>query len=145
MAGGGLQIDIRMVGDVRLQKKMGRLTGKDQKKIVRKALRLAAKVVLPVAKALVPVRRRKLKDSLKIKALKAKRGKFGVVIRTGTREELGIPSGDRYYYPAAVELSTKNVPARSFLRASLKQKRREALAVMGSEIKRGFTSIWRAR
>ena len=142
---GGIGIDIRLLGDRALDRKMKRLTGPQQKKIVRRALRLAAKVVLPTAKSLVPVDRGTLKKTLKIKALKQKRGKFGIVITTGTRDELGIASDDPFYYPAAVELGTKNVSAQSFLRASLKTKRREALAVLVREIKRGFTEIWRAR
>ena len=96
-------IDIAVIGDKELQRKLKALDEKMQKKIVRKALRQAAKPVLSAARLLCPENTGRLRASLKLKVRRQKRGVFGVEVITGTRQELGIRANDPYYYPAAVE------------------------------------------
>ena len=122
-------IDIRVLGDDKLAKKIAKLDRVAAGKIVRPGMRAAAQMVLPYVKAAVPEKTGNLKRSIKVKADKRKwaRSKAtGVNIQTGTREQLGIAADDKYYYPAAVEYGHGNVPARSYLRGPMDQHREAA-------------------
>ena len=118
--------DISLLGDKALAKKF-ELLGKEsaQRKVLRKPLREGAKIVLKAAKSRVPSKfskERKLKRSLKVKALKRSRIKFGSLVITGSREKLDISPSDLNYYPQAVEFgystAKRTVPAQSFLRSA---------------------------
>jgi len=130
-------IDISLTGDKALQKKLNRLPKVMQKKIVRKALREGARPVLASARSKAPVRTGAMKKSLKLRARRARRGNFGVEVRTGTRAELGIPENDPGYYPFSVEFGHGNVPAQPFMRPALDENREPALKIIGREIGRG--------
>ncbi len=133
----GKFIDISLMGDRKLQRKLKRLPIVVQRKIVRHALREAARPVLATAKALVPVDTGRLKKSLKIRSA-GKRGQAGIVVRTGTRAELGIPEDAKYFYPAALEFGHGNVPAYPFLRPALDQNRPRALKIIARELGAGI-------
>jgi len=135
-------IDISVLGDKKLQKQLKNIELKMQKKIVKKALRMGTKVVLARAKALVPVslgntQGKHLRDTLKIKAF-SKKGVFGSTVITGTREQLGIDANDRWYYPAHVELGTKKMSPRPYLRPALRNNVEKIKRIVGVEIKRGI-------
>jgi len=132
-------VDIRLLGDVELQRKLQRLPIVLQRKVVRESLRRGGKPVLEEAKRLVPADTGALKASIKLRATerggrKKRRGEFGVYVQTGTREELGISADAKYYYPAAVELGTDKMPARSYLRAAVDNKRAESIAIIAQEV-----------
>lgn len=121
-------IDIRGLGPndpkvKRLHKQLKRLDLRDQKKVIRKSMRKTIKIALNKMKARVPVKTGALKRSLKVRSEKTKRrSKFiGVYIRTGTREELGIDRDSPSYYPAHVELGTKNDRPSPWMRSSFKE------------------------
>lgn len=109
-------VDISMLGDKKLAKKLKKIDIKMQKKIVKGAIKDAAQPILVLAKAYAPVDSGKLKNSLKLKmgAKQSKRGSIGVRIETGTREQLGIDADDKYFYPAVLEFKVK-----SFLRRAI--------------------------
>ena len=131
-------VDIRLLGDKRLQAKLGKLVGPLQRKIVAKACMAAGQPVLEAARRMVPVKTGKLKGSLVLKKYSGKRGSFGADIATGTREELGIAPDDKFFYPAAVEFGHGNVPAHSFLRAGIDSQRGTAKAILKTEIASGI-------
>jgi HK97 gp10 family phage protein len=139
----GISIDLS--GDKALLKKFATLGVSVEKKVLRKALRKGGKPVLAKAKQLVPVDKGLLKRSLKLRAIKRSRREFGVRVMTGTREELGIPASDPYYYPAAVELGHRRAPPHSFLRAAMIQTEGTATAIIKREIARGVELEWNKR
>ena len=126
----GMGVDISFLGDKQLSRKLSRLDNKMQRSIVRKALRQAAAPVLGGAKALAPVLTGRMRDSLRIRASKGRRGTIGVVIETGKRDELGISKDDQYFYPTVIEYKYK-----SFMRASLDANQQAAFAIAKQFIK----------
>lgn len=152
-------IDISLLGDREAERKLHRLDVALQRKIVRAALRLGARPVRDEAKRLAPVLTGKMRDTITIKALRARRGNFGVQVQTGTRAQLGIEPNDPYYYPAAVEFghagpghgltpkerrrkrrveASKEIPANPFMRPALDNKAGEAKSAIAGAIRTGI-------
>jgi len=131
-------IDIRLLGDKQLQRKLTNLELAVQKKIVRKALRAGAKPMLATAKAKVNVDTGALKANIKIKALKrSRRGSFGVQVTTPPREKLGIAADDPGYYPAILEYGSATNRAQPFLRPAFDDNRSRSLDVVKETIASG--------
>ena len=134
-------------GDKELNAFLRRFPDKLQRTALNKALKTGAEIVLGDARRLVPVGKEhdrpglRLKQTLKIVRIKGKAAKnrgIGYKVVTGTRAELGIGPNEKYYYPAAVELGTKNrgdVGRRPFLRPALKNNESALMRVMRAEIK----------
>ena len=133
-------IDISLLGDKELTRKLHRLEIAVQRKIVRHALREGARPVLAAAQQNCPVQTGRLKASLKLRALKAKRGNFGVQVATGMRDELGIAADDPNYYPMSVEYGHGSVAAQPFLRPALDDNAQQAKAIIAREIGQGIES-----
>ena len=129
-------IDISLLGDKALQRKLNRLPQKIQKKVMRQALREGARPILAAAKTNAPVDTGRMKASLKLRSHKARRGNFGVEVRTGTRTELGIPEGATSYYPYSVEFGHGNVPAHPFMRPALDDNREVAEKLLKTKLRR---------
>ena len=149
--GGGFSIDISVLGDKKLAKRLNAFSKKLQTKIVKKAAREVGKDILAEAKTRTPVGPKKeagkhLKNTLKLRNLKKKKGQIGVLIATGTREELGIPTTDKYYYPAGIELGNVKVRAggRSFLRVSLENNRGPGIEKFKKAIQAGIRNASKA-
>lgn len=104
-------------------------------KVVRKAVRQAAKPVLKEARRLVPVKTGALRKSLKIKSAKRsrKRTSIGVEVVTGKQ----FFTGDTYY-GGMIEFGTKYIKPRSFLRDAAKAKENEAVSVFRQELRDGI-------
>ncbi len=118
-----------ITGQRKLDRKLRRLDRKVQRKFQRRALRAAAKIVHADAKARAPKRSGIMARQLKVRTGRTRRGQASVLVRTGTRKEMGnIPNTPKGgYYPAHVELGTKKRPAKPFLRPALAAKRDEAI------------------
>lgn len=94
--------NIRVTGEQDILRRLVTLPVKLQRKVIRQASRKAAKPVRARARALAPVRTGRLRRSIKLRSIRRnRRGRIGVNVLTGTREELGITAGG--YYPAAQE------------------------------------------
>lgn len=113
-------LDLAVLGDKALDERLDQLDKGAALKCVRPALRAGMKSLLPLILNLVPMGTGKLRGGKwTIRAARRKRGRVGVAILSPTREELGIPATDPYYYPAAVELGREGQPASSFMRSGL--------------------------
>jgi HK97 gp10 family phage protein len=132
-------IDISVVGDRELQRKLRRLEVKLQKKIVRNAINRAILPVRDKAKSLVPVDSGLLKRSIKRKT-GVKKGIARARIVTGTRIQLGIPVDAKGYYPAAIEygVPSQGKSANSFMRAAISALRTHVLQKTGDYIDEGI-------
>lgn len=99
---------VHFSGGPELKRQLEGLKKSFAKKVVNKAARAAARPILERAKANCPVDTGALKKSIKMRAVRSNRsGYAGVWIAPGTREELGIPQGAKYYYPSAVEFGRR--------------------------------------
>lgn len=94
---------ILITGDKELDRLLKGLPLAAQKKLSRKATRKAAKeIVLPDAKARVPVDTGELEESLVVKAIKRSRNRIGHMVATKD----GFYAGDQFY-GAFIEFGTK--------------------------------------
>lgn len=119
------RFNIELLGDKELSRRLQALPEKLERKVLRQALRAGANVALPAARQSAPVRSGRLQRSIRVRALRRRRGQLGVAVQTGRRTQLGIPPGARYYYPAAQELgfhvrgtSRRRIAGRRYMRGS---------------------------
>jgi Arc/MetJ family transcription regulator len=107
----GKFVDINVLGDEALARKLRKLPLKSQKKAVRPALRASAKRVKKYVidnisgspLAVVTGSYREAWRRSKVRVGKQRRGRIAVGIVYPTRSELDISPGDKYYYPFALE------------------------------------------
>lgn len=130
-------VDISMLGDKALVRKVSRFIGKKQRRIVSSAMRKAMKqIVLPQAIADAPVDTGRHQANIRVRAIR-KRGRrdprIGVEVRSGTRAQLGIPAGYKWYYPAILEFKTD-----PHLIPALEDNRERVLGRMRTEVGRGI-------
>lgn len=126
-AGSGAYVD----GDKELMQQLAGLEGKIGRKIAQGALRRAAKkVILPEAKAMVPVDTGQLEGSLKVKALARSRRVFGVAVVAGE----GFFKGEEFY-GGFVEFGTKHMEADPFLRPAGYANREKVLRLVVQDVK----------
>lgn len=110
------------------------LEPKLQNKAIQPALREGGKVIQISAK------QKAHRDSglnakfIKVKSLKRSRGRRGVMIQTGTREQLQIPKSDKGYYPFTEEFGTRKRPAHAYMKPALEEKKEEAIRAVGKEL-----------
>lgn len=140
------KVDISMIGDKDLERKLQRLDIQLQRSIVRTSMRQAMRQVRDEARNLVDVNTGRLRKSIKQKQ-RTRRGVTRSQIVTGTRGELGIPASARGYYPAALEYGYKragrHIAPRSFMRRALYNKKSRVLAEMAAHIRRKIDGVVR--
>ena|SRR3990167_5903813 len=129
-------LDIKMLGEKELQARLKKIEIKMQRKIVKGAMKKAARPVLALAKILVPVKTGRLRDSLRIRQWTGKGGVFGTAIETGTRRDLGIPGWEKHFYPVVVEYKHQ-----SFLRRAIDDDRELIVSIIAREIRAGIESL----
>ncbi len=116
------RIEIEVTGESNIDIALRTLGPKIEKRILTKAFRIGAKVILRQARANLavisktgrhtgPIARR-----LSVRALRRQKNRVGVMIQTPTREKLGISPGNKWYYPAHIELGTRRTTAQPYLR-----------------------------
>jgi len=146
-----LEVTVSGVEDIELA--LITLGPKIEKRILTQAFRVAAKVILQQARvnlAAIHTAGKKKTDhtarisrGLKIGVLR-RRGKrvrrVGVTLWTPTRDTLGIPASDTWYYPAHIELGTKRTAAQPYLRdafdANVKEAENRVVEVINQEIQK---------
>jgi HK97 gp10 family phage protein len=137
-------IDISILGDKKLQKKLNKLIDKDAKKIVVQSVRTGANIVKERAQSLAPQGKTgRLKSGLRLRT-STRRNRLAVFIQTKKRSHFNIAANSKFFYPAIVEFGAprSNIPANSYLRRAMEERRERALTVIRRNIKvkllRGF-------
>jgi len=133
-------ISISMLGAPELQKKLRALPITTQKKVVRKATRDAAKAIARPAKAKAPRGSTgRLKQNIRVRAMKRSRRRVGHIISTGTRQQMGIAADPKkYYYPAGQELGNVKTRERRFLKDALAQEQDRVMSQLKRDIAAGI-------
>lgn len=116
---------------------------KVERRALSKAGRAASKEIASRAKELAPIQQKpkrgqklrsprgRLKKSIKVRAMKRKKGRVGFRVTTGQGEFKGDT-----YYGGMVEYGTTSQPAQPFMRPAWDEKQNEALVTYTSEVKR---------
>lgn len=123
---------IRITGDQELQATIASLKseGKAGASALRKGLRAGAKVVADQLKIDTPKLTGRAAQSVKVRALKRKRGRVGVTVTLTAQTAAGFP------YPIAVESGAKQHPPNA---TSKEKKQRHGNAAIGWHVRpRGF-------
>lgn len=141
-----MPVDIKILGRRDLERQMKKLVDKTQKKIVRQAIRAAAKrakdrIVRNIRNEDLVLHHFMLAGFYNAK-IKSSSRKPRELIRMGpewpTRDQLGIAADDKYYYPMAVEMGHNNVPAHPFVRPAMDEHRASELREMSGDIAKGI-------
>jgi HK97 gp10 family phage protein len=137
------RFDITMLGVPELSKALAALPEKVEQKVMRQALRQAGKYYLMLAKARAPRETGRLSSTMKLRAMKRRKGRVGVMIQTGTRAQLGIDPKRKGYYPAHTEFghldrSGVHQPANPYMRTSLKTSESAIFAILRQELDAGI-------
>ncbi len=103
--------DLDILGEKEIRRAFKTLPAALAKKAVRRALRKGMKVVKAKVKEYVPRDTGQLEGAIKVKAAKRSRLAFGVNVEIGEDDFVG-----ESFYGAAVDLGTKYVEARNFMR-----------------------------
>lgn len=136
-------IDISVLGDEALSKRLTALSFKVQRKLVSKVLRSAAKrakqrIVHNLSGGIVQVQTGALLRAFERAPIRVQSSSPRKRIRIGPefprREALGIATDDRFYYPAALEYGHGRVRARPFLRESVDKHKTAEVARIAGEI-----------
>jgi len=131
-----MNMNMTITGAKELERKLLGMEPKLGRKVVRQALRKAAKPILARAKALVPVVSGALKKSLKIRALKRKKHRYGVMVATSE----GWFKGDEFY-GAFVEFGTSKMPPHPFMRPAFDAEKKNAEQIIAAELRKGIEQV----
>lgn len=141
MTGSGLvTVNVSVLGDAELSRALTRIPKKVANSVVRPALRKGVKPVKARAEATAPRARGLMATTMAIKT-SSRRGRISAKVLTGRRDQLGIPAGAKYYYPAAQELGSEHVPEQRFLRGALEGQSAEVLQVVADEMWRRLEAL----
>lgn len=125
-----------VTGVAELDKAMASFGPKLTTKILKKAVRKAAKPVLESARAHVPIQYGTLHDSIKTRALRKSRrnpGRVGARVAT-TANDSGF--GGEAYYGAFLEFGTRHIQALGYMRLAFDENRESVRQIFSTEIKR---------
>lgn len=139
------KVTFRLDGVDELLRKLAKLEkGSEVRKVIRQSLRQAAKPLLSTARQIAPEGESgRLRRGLKIRSARRSRRGIGVVVRPGTRSELGIPATAKGYYPAHIEVGTKSVEETRFLRDAAELEQNEIFEILADGIGSGLERIAR--
>lgn len=150
--------NIGLLGDAALSERLRNLPDILERTVLKEALQIGAQAILHDAKRRAPRGKTGLLEAgLHVRPLKRKRGRVGFMVRTGTREQMGIGPHERGYYPAHVELGhavgrrqsrralvkalvrlefgTRMVPPHPYLRPALIENQGTILEILRQELR----------
>ncbi len=133
-------VSVKLLGAKELDRKLRKLEPKIGKKVIKGALREAAKMILKVAKQKVPVDTGALKKDLKVRAMKRKKGRYGVLIGTAA----GWGKG-KTFYGAYLEFGTSKRPAKPFLRPAFDETKEAVIRRLKRRLKVGIERAARGK
>lgn len=97
-------VAVELKGFAALKHDLATLSNRVANRVVDEALEAGAEIIATEARNTAPVDEGRMAESIAVAKSKFNRkGKRAFIVKTGTREELGIDPKDKYYYPAAVE------------------------------------------
>jgi hypothetical protein len=147
-----MQLFFRLEQDAAIQQALLNLVPQLEKKVMRQALRAAARPLLEQVRHNIAALRitgahtGPLLRGMRLRALKRRRrGDFGVGIMTPPRVDLGIPPTSKWFYPAHIELGTRRTPARPYMRQALSTKGDAALTILRQAILAGIEHLSQRR
>lgn len=126
-------ISVTFTGSAEVKAIFDAMPGKVQKKLIRHALRAAAKAIQEDAKRIAPDETGALAKSIKVRAMKRSRTRVGVQVFTDS-DSLQT-DGKKGYYAAFTELGTSREAAQPFLRPALEGNKGQAQSMIASDIK----------
>jgi len=140
-----MNVDISILGDKDLERKLSRIADKGQRKVVRAAIRKAAtrarkRIVQNIQREGLVDTGRMMQAFKKTKIVSASnnRNMIRVGPRLPTRSELGIDADAKGYYPTALEFGYALRPATPFIRPAIDEHKDEEIKVIGSDIGKGI-------
>lgn len=124
-------------GAKKAERMFRRLGGQEQKKVMKKALKDAAKIILVQAKENAPSKTGALKKSLKVRTIRSR-------VRIGSKvvPVQGLEDED---YTFAQQWGTRITPATHYLSDALETKRAKAIAVIARGFVKGVDEALRAK
>lgn len=142
------RFDISLLGVPELSRALAALPEKLERRVLTKALRQAGKFYQALAAARAPRDRGKLATSFKVRALKRRKGRVGVMIQTGTRAQLGIDPKQRGFYPAHVEFGHRDRAgvhhgANPYMRSAIRTGQNAIFAILRQELDNGIEAAMR--
>ena len=144
------KVDIALFGDKELQRKLNRLASNEAKKVVRAALRKGSRrvkdrVIQNLSGNKVNVRTGELINAFRNAKIRSEGNprliRIGVVLPS--REELGIDSEAKYFYPFAIEYGHKRAPAHPYMRPAIDEHKDAEIAAIGRDIGKGIEKVAR--
>lgn len=133
--------DLSLLGDQELNRQFKALPLVVQRKLLRQSFREALRPVLTAARANAPRLTGLLARTLRLRALKRRRGQLGMMVISGTRASLKIPATHPWYYPAHVELGTSKMPARPYLRPAFDTQRESMVRTLARGIEEAMRHV----
>lgn len=134
---GIMDLRVKITGFANVDKKLADLEKKVATKVIRQAMRKAAKPVLEAAINNAPVGETgELKKNIKIKAGKRSRYKTTLKVQTGE----GDYKGDTFY-ASFVEFGSESQPAQGFMRRAYDSESEKAKQIAISEIIKGLNNL----
>jgi HK97 gp10 family phage protein len=86
----------------------------------------------------------RMRDTLKVRSIGGRRD-IGMIVQTGTREQLGIAPGDPYFYPAALEYGTPTIRPKQFMRRAFLMNAKAVENITRREVERELIAAERGR
>ena len=111
-------VDISLLGDKALQRKLDALGGKAKTVFNRVARESAKRIRIEIAMN-TPVKTGTLRAAMLNAKIRLLSVAAGIGILMPTREEVNIAPDDEYYYPFHVEYGHGSVPAHSYIRRTV--------------------------
>ena len=128
-------------GIMELNKKLRELAGdKIARKVLRSAIRKAAKPMVAAAKAFAPVDSGLLEESIKLKAIRRTRTGFGVRISTSNSD---FDSQGETFYGAMQEWGTVNMAPNPYLRPAFDTTKDQSVQIVTADMQAAIAEATR--
>ena len=136
------QVQFELTGIEEMQQTFDELDKALQRRIIRAALKkgaaIARRSITSRVHAQGLVDTSALINNIHVTKARKKKRRHYVAVQTGTRPMMGIKDTDKYYYPAALELGTKNSPPFAFMREGFAAAEPMVKQVVKAEVKKGI-------
>jgi HK97 gp10 family phage protein len=144
-----MRFDLDLQGVPEVVQLLERWPVKVQNEILRDALTKAAVPILAQAQSNLATQVRvtgqrsdPIRTGLRIRAgRRRRRGVVRRLVQTPRRAQLGISKESRWYYPAHIELGTRDTPAKPYLRPALLQQRERVIEIIRQEVARSLEAL----